>query len=70
MIWAPITTQVVHIILFGKWWPWVFYDYHNSQVKSASAIVGGSASKPKSIFFFFCWVSVYAGARTPELKVT
>ena len=21
-------------------------------------------------FFFFCWVSVYAGARTPEVKVT
>ena len=24
----------------------------------------------KPFLFFFCWVSVYAGARTPEVKVT
>ena len=46
-----------------------FSAYNSSVFGFAFWVNFNSTMHLISIIFFFCWVSVYAGARTPELKV-
>ena len=55
-----------------KGWPseWTEQRMDGAKNKWSSNFFLSLSMCSKAFFFFFCWVSVYAGARTPEVKVT